>query len=225
MDKEMLYKNMASLGYQLMQTDDSQNANDTLAEMVKSDDVRLFEGFPVVLLNAFERSSFNQKEVESYLSTAEEKKKLKELLLITLVLFEYFEVRTGWKNEYSGSLSKEEKAKLADMSEALKKNSVLKAGNLEMSAQRLKNTFENYFSRQKSDLDDLVLKKNQLRLEYSLSQVFSPKQKELFFKKLRREKLTKTEAEYFSRTVKKKVLALANTELHQLASKLLEEFK
>jgi len=34
--------------------------------------------------------------------------------------------------------------------------------------------------------------------------------------------LTKTEKEYYSRTVKKKVVALANDELHSLAKKLLE---
>ena len=60
-------------------------------------------------------------------------------------------------------------------------------------------------------------------LEYALSQLFSPKQKELFKKKLEGDPLTKTEQEYYSRTVKKKVVALANTELHSLARKLLEQ--
>jgi hypothetical protein len=54
-----------------------------------------------------------------------------------------------------------------------------------------------------------------------MSQVFSPKQKELFFKKLKGEKLTKTEKEYYSRAVKKKVLALANDELHRMARQML----
>jgi hypothetical protein len=60
-------------------------------------------------------------------------------------------------------------------------------------------------------------------LEYAMSQVFSPKQKELFLKKLKGNILTKTEKEYFSRAVKKKVLALANADLHRLSRKLLEE--
>jgi hypothetical protein len=64
--------------------------------------------------------------------------------------------------------------------------------------------------------------KEEFGLEYSLSQVFSPKQKELFLKKLKGEVLTKTEKEYFSRAVKKKVQALANADLHRLARKLLE---
>ena len=49
-----------------------------------------------------------------------------------------------------------------------------------------------------------------------------PKQKELFLKKLRGEKLTRTEIEYFSRIVKKKALALAHPELHKLAHILLK---
>lgn len=56
-----------------------------------------------------------------------------------------------------------------------------------------------------------------------MSQVFSPKQKELFRKKLEGDPLNKTEQEYYSRTVKKKVVALANSERHSLARKLLEQ--
>jgi hypothetical protein len=36
------------------------------------------------------------------------------------------------------------------------------------------------------------------------------------------EPMTKTEREYFSRTVRKKLRALANTDLHRLAQRLLE---
>ena len=91
-----------------------------------------------------------------------------------------------------------------------------------MSSQRLKVAFDNYFNQERSKLNDLLSVKEELGLEYALSQVFSPKQKELFLKKLRHEKLTKTEKEYFSRVVKKKALALANSELHRLSQKLLE---
>jgi hypothetical protein len=86
----------------------------------------------------------------------------------------------------------------------------------------LKTVFSNYHAQAVQGLGDLLQVKEELGLEYSLSQVFSPKQKDLFLKKLRGEKLTKTEKEYYSRVVKKKVLALANLELHRLARKLLE---
>lgn len=71
-------------------------------------------------------------------------------------------------------------------------------------------------SRQRKDAYD------ELSLEYALSQLFSPKQKELFRKKLDGLPLTKTEKEYYSRAVKKKVAALANAELHRQARMLME---
>ena len=45
----------------------------------------------------------------------------------------------------------------------------------------------------------------------------------LFMKKLRGEKLTETEREYYSRSVKKKVIALANSDLHELAIRVIRE--
>jgi hypothetical protein len=56
-----------------------------------------------------------------------------------------------------------------------------------------------------------------------MSKIFSPKQKELFKKKLDGLPLNKTEQEYYSRAVKKKVMALANVELHKMARRLLEK--
>ena len=49
------------------------------------------------------------------------------------------------------------------------------------------------------------------------------KQKELFMKRLKGEKMTKTEREYYSRSVKKKVQALANSDLHKLATTLIKK--
>ena len=89
-----------------------------------------------------------------------------------------------------------------------------------MSPERLTNTFQNYFRQEEGKVTEFLSQREELELEYALSQVFSPRQKELFWKKLRDEKLSKTEKEYFSRRVRKKVLALANERLHQLAKSL-----
>lgn len=59
-------------------------------------------------------------------------------------------------------------------------------------------------------------------LEQHLDEIFSAKQKELFLKKINGKKLTKTEKEYFSRVVKKKVLAMADSDIHQMSKKLLQ---
>jgi len=53
-----------------------------------------------------------------------------------------------------------------------------------------------------------------------LDLLFSEKQKELVFKKLRGQHLTKTEREYYSRVVKKKLSAMADGEMQELAALL-----
>ena len=53
-----------------------------------------------------------------------------------------------------------------------------------------------------------------------LDLLFSEKQKELVFKKLRGQHLTKTEREYYSRVVKKKLAAIADGEMQELAALL-----
>ena len=57
-------------------------------------------------------------------------------------------------------------------------------------------------------------------LQTHLDRLFSPKQKDLVFKKLNREPLTKTEREYYSRVVKKKLEAIADADLNNIANKL-----
>jgi hypothetical protein len=58
------------------------------------------------------------------------------------------------------------------------------------------------------------------RLGPQLELLFSEKQKELIFKKLKSQHLTKTEREYYSRVVKKKLAAIAAPEIHELAAAL-----
>ncbi len=57
-------------------------------------------------------------------------------------------------------------------------------------------------------------------LQTHLDRLFSPKQKDLVFKKLKREPFTKTEREYYSRVVKKKLEAIADSELNEIADRL-----
>ena len=91
-----------------------------------------------------------------------------------------------------------------------------------LDSERVKGLLELYFEKNAATDKRRYEKHAEFSLEFALSQVFSPKQKELFKKKLEGLPLTKTEKEYYSRTVKKKVVALANDELHSLAKKLLE---
>jgi len=144
---------------------------------------------------------------------------------MSLALYKNLKVSSTWAKDLDRFLSGKQHKKVFNYYlKHFKNNTDFKlCDTYLMSSQRLKKTFNDYFyGRQQSNLRELLLLKDEFGLEYALSQVFTSKQKELFFKKVRNEKLTKTEKEYFSRVVKKKVAALANAELHRLARKLLK---
>jgi len=97
---------------------------------------------------------------------------------------------------------------------------------LSVSTERLRNTLRRYatdlerFESAREKRRERQLRSFQLNLH--LSTLFPPKQKELVLKKLNGEPLTKTEQEYYSRIVKKKLEALANSEIRKIASSLIK---
>ena len=59
-----------------------------------------------------------------------------------------------------------------------------------------------------------------LEVHLHMNTLFSPKQKELVLKRVGGERFTKTEKEYYSRVVRKKLEAMADIELRKIALKL-----
>ena len=222
MKNNNLLKRVSDLGFPLFEVEEDEKVNLTLADMVKTKDLRMWEGFPVVLVNSAEKGLFDYEKVNLYLKEPVDKSCLAELLALSLALYKFFNLKFTWASKLYKSLKNDRKQLFEDFLDKLKDANELKVSGYAMSTHRLKEVFTNYFSQSQVRLSELVSVKNELGLEYALSQVFSPKQKELFLKKLKKEKLTKTEKEYFSRTVKKKISALANAELHSLSQKLLE---
>jgi len=217
---DSLYNKLTELGFPLFHNREPRDANATLAEMAKSTDLRLWEGFPVVLANSAEKGLLDYGAARRLLDDNRDKNNLDRLTAMSLALYENMGLKFYWVKNLHEKLSTGWKGYLNEYLPKLKKSEDFKVGEKTMSSERLKNVFNNYYKQAGSDLSDLLSTKEQLGLEYAMSQVFSPKQKELFLKKLRNEKLTKTEREYYSRVVRKKVQALANPELHNLAQKL-----
>lgn len=222
MKNSNLLKRVEALGFPLLAAEEGQDANLTLADMVKSGDLRLWEGFPVALANSADKGLFSYKKVKYCLKRPSDKSHLASLMSLSLALYKFFNLRFSWAEEFYKFLSAKKRKEYEKFLQQLNNEDSLNVSGCQMSSQRLKSVFNNYFNLAQSRLNELLSVKDELRLEYSLSQVFSPKQKELFLKKLKREKLTKTEREYFSRAVKKKVMALADAQLHRLAQKLLD---
>lgn len=222
MENKQLLDNMSRLGYPLLDPQVGFDGYATLAEVVRSDKWRYWEGFPVLLINVAKGESFEYTKVEASLVNAGEKERFKDLFLLSIALYDLNKLNLKWVKRLATQLTSTEKKKVQSYREALVNNSPLKINGTELEAERLKNVFKNYFTLKAAETLDMGHRHEELSLEFAFSQLFSPKQKELFRKKLKGEPLSKTEREYYSRVVRKKVSALANSELHQLAKRVLE---
>ena len=61
-------------------------------------------------------------------------------------------------------------------------------------------------------------------LDKDLSYFFTERQKQIIFRKVYGMELSKTEREYFSRSIKKKLVALSNSTLHKIAHDVIYGF-
>jgi len=209
-----LLKKAEALGFPLLQAKTETDDYRTLAEVIRSRNPRLWEGFPVMLANAAEKGDFSLVQLKAQMRTPAEKKLAEELLLVSVSLYNAVGVKFAWAQALHSEQRK--------YSDNFKDNAAIKIGDYSFPPEKLKAVFTAYRVKSAEQITDVLSARSGFGVEYAMSQIFTAKQKELFFKKLRGEKLTKTEKEYFSRTVKKKVSALANEDLHRLAMKLLE---
>jgi hypothetical protein len=221
MVENRLMENLNRLGFPLMEVVSDFDVNETLADVVRNRDARLWEGFPVLLANAAQNYSFDLDQVLHKLSNKADKNNFHVLMLASLAMYQFHHLSFYWANQFRQSLSEKDLKQVKNMRNALYHDQSLEFDKVSFEPVRLKEMFKRYFEQNVEKTKQLRETHDELSLEYSLSQVFSPKQKELFKKKLEGLPLTKTEREYYSRTVRKKVSALANPELHRLAQKLL----
>jgi len=222
MANNKLFENLDRLGFSLMEPKEDFNANKTLAEVVQSKNTRLWEAFPVLLANAAHEYSFDKDQVLKNLTTREDQESFQDLLLLSLALYQYYHLSFDWSNQLKKQLSDQDAVLLQKFRNNIAHGDIFYVGKKRFIPDRLFEIFNNYFKKDAEKTKQLKEKYEELSLEYALSQVFSPKQKELFKKKLNGEPLNKTEREYYSRAVKKKVSALANPDLHRLAQKLMQ---
>ena len=224
MKREDLVFNLARLGYSLVtpevQEVEAEQVVDLLAELVDSKDLRLVEGFPVVLANCAQRGMNLDFEalLAKYKPRSRKRQNLEKLLLLSsdLLTQEGLDQPSGLEE-----VKKSLKTKYDDL---LANEVVTLGAKTSLSTERLRNTLRRYSSTLETSRSTRKREKDKQRrsfqLNYFLSTLFSPKQKELVLKKLNGEPLNKTEKEYFSRTVKKKLEALNNSEVRKVAKAL-----
>ncbi|QWV94657.1 hypothetical protein KP004_05605 [Geomonas oryzisoli] len=223
MDNRELMKSLSRLGLPMFEPDEALDVNETVAEVVKNGDGRLWELFPVLLANASEDYRFSFEKVRQRLPEERDRHNLNRLCLLSLSLYALYHLEFTWAAKYKKELPPKEKEQVKAWRKDLESGQPVTWEGAEFSPERLKKNFELYVEQNAERTRRRKERYDEFSLAFALSQVFSPKQTDLFRRKLEGLPMTKTEQEYYSRSVKKKVLALANAELHALARKLLEQ--
>jgi len=224
MKREDLIAALGDLGYPLVVPEGPKISRQRIIEVLStlgaSNDPRLIEGFPVILANCAHRGF--KLDIHALLSRHplknQKRQNLEKLFLISSQLLseEGLEQPDGLDN-----MAESLKTKYPDL---LSDETVRLSRGVSLSTTRLRNTLRRYAGNLESFESAREREKHRQQqsfyLHKHLSTLFSPKQKELVLKKLGGESLTKTEQEYYSRVVKKKLEALTNTELRRIATTL-----
>ncbi|MCK5015256.1 MAG: hypothetical protein KAS66_15705 [Candidatus Omnitrophica bacterium] len=224
MVNQKLFDDVNKLGVPLMTPEEDVDVYKTLADVVKSHNMRLWESFPALLATASSKYQLDLQRAQNQLNRLVDQKAFNELLVLSKAMYDSYNVQFSAFNKAFESAKKVFEGydrSLKPLRDALKQNQLVPVANVRLSTERLKSNFKDYLSYRNLEQKKQNAKHQELSLEHALSNVFSPKQKELLKKKLNGEKMTKTEREYYSRAVKKKVLALANSELYHLSRSLL----
>ena len=189
-----------------------------LDALASAEDVEVVARFPAVLAICARRGLVlnSQALFARYWETSPKRQNLEKLLLVSDAIFKARGLTPpGNLNQIAASL----KHKYGDL---------LPAGEIQMSSgmyvsiPTLENTLDNYMAGTASYPVRQESKRHRQpgSLDGLLDRLFSPKQKELVLKKRDGKAFTKTEREYYSRTVRKKLEAIASEELGTLAQRL-----
>jgi hypothetical protein len=225
--KQALIAALARFGYPLLETETMDDPNELLASLVETADGRLLEGFPVVLANCLinRNTELDLTKVEKRLPDKQTRDFFWQLVNLSVDLFDLY----GFSPEHRKPLENVKARWESPMHSrhSLSDGARFTLGGHEFDPTRLKKAFLNYVIGSRLSVEKTRQERQrireELRHEFALSLLFSPKQKELLYKRLHGQPMTKTEREYFSRVVRKKLRALADPDLHRLAQKALQE--
>ena len=189
-----------------------------LDALAGSSEPALIARFPVVLAICARRGIDldSQGLFARYWSSSPKKQNLEKLLLVSAILFEtdnitlpggLRSIAENLKRRHGGGLS----------------HGVLRLSTgVGIPIDDFRNALKHYLAVCESEKPE-VQAAGSRQVHMYLERLFSPRQKDLIFQKLRGETFTKTEREYYSRVVRKKLEALSNQEVRQIAEALLRK--
>jgi len=163
-----------------------------------------------------------------YWESSPKKQNLEKLLLISAELFDLEGI------EAPQNLKKIARSLKAKYGSLLSTKMLPLSSGVSISIKAIRDTLKEYIAKTKPAMQALkrsgpetepsraVLNRS-AGLQTYLRRLFSPKQRDLVFKKLNGESFTKTEREYYSRVVRKKLEAIADSEVGYVAARLTQK--
>ncbi|MCK5486592.1 MAG: hypothetical protein V3V51_08075 [Desulfobacterales bacterium] len=201
-----------------------------LDALASSNDQALVIRFPAVLsICARNGVALNSHALFSkYWESSPKKQNLEKLLLISAELFDLEGI------EAPKNLKKIASSLKAKYGTLLSAKMLPLSSGISISMRDIQNTLRDYTAKTKDAMT--AFKQGNLEqeptrdilnrsadLQVHLRRLFSSKQKDLVFKKLNRKPFTKTEREYYSRVVRKKLVSIANSEVSCIANRLTQK--
>lgn len=226
LDKHTLLEQLAAHGYPLMQPVHRSDPETVLEYLLRQRESRLLEGFPVVFLSALRDKAHLRWELPDWKPEkrlgAAASRRLGRLLAVSDALFRLFGIEQSLQERARHLLLKCRQAEetLRQVETRFLKSGPLAMDGVELSTERLKQTFRTYYVNARAGTANPE-QTQALELELLLSELFTPRQKELLRKRAEGATMTPTEKTYFYRTVRKRLKALANEDVHALARRLL----
>ena len=201
-----------------------------LDALASSNDQALVIRFPAVLsICARNGVALNSHALFSkYWESSPKKQNLEKLLLISAELFDLEGI------EAPKNLKKIASSLKAKYGTLLSAKMLPLSSGISISMRDIQNTLRDYTAKTKDAMT--AFKQGNLEqeptrdilnrsadLQVHLRRLFSSKQKDLVFKKLNGKPFTKTEREYYSRVVRKKLASIANSEVSCIANRLTQK--
>lgn len=214
---------LTDYGYPLLRPSLNVAPETVLMELLAQHDVRFLEGFPVVVAHmlkektlTWERKQWTPAGLPRLVAA-----RLAVLFPLTYQLFKLFGLERALQQRvHKLALKCSLKGDLwVNLQKKFLESLPVKLDGVELSTVRLTRNFRNYVVHSPQQ-EAVEQQKYSLERELLLSYLFTPRQKELLRKRLKRQSMTKTEQEYFYRVVKKRLKALADDKLHEMAKQL-----
>ena len=196
-----------------------------LDALANADDAKIIERFPAILAICARRSlplKF-QSLFSRYWETSPKRQNLEKLVLASAAIFELQRIDPP---ENLAEIAASLRIKYPDL---LSRGELQLSNGIHISLQNLRRGLESYAAdRSKTEerqYDRPLPPPKPGSLDRYLDRLFSPKQRELILKRRDGKTFTKTEREYFSRIVRKKLEAIADDEVIALARQLTDKRK